>query len=212
MHQQMALPSAFAEAPVGPGISPWLTCSLIKPGLRLKMKQNAQRLQVKALLIQRALLFTCLCWRTLNNARERVHRRDVCRICCRTWSGDGTLLTLLHPLHPLGLSCFPQKQSWESVFTQSTGWWNNQLLWELGITESWNCLESQNHLDWERSLRSLNPTIPPALPISPLTMSPSAISRWLLDTSRDGDFTTALSSLTKAEQPFLWRIFPQYPI
>lgn len=44
----------------------------------------------------------------------------------------------------------------------------------------------------KKPLRASSPTIPPALPGPPLTMSPGATSTLVLDNSRDSDSTTEL--------------------
>ena len=54
--------------------------------------------------------------------------------------------------------------------------------------------ESQNHIGWKGPWRSSSPTVNLALAVSNYTISLSAMSMWLLNTSRDGDSTTALGS------------------
>ena len=55
-------------------------------------------------------------------------------------------------------------------------------------------LKSQNHLGWKGPWRSSSPTVNLALAVSNYTVSPSAMSTLLLNTSRDGDSTTSLGS------------------
>lgn len=150
----MALCSAFAEARWGPaarGFSLAYLHTLIHPVLRLKMTQNAQRFQIRALLIQRES--SPFHMHLLEDA-EQCQGESSQEKCLQDllqemgWRWGSSPPSCIHHLHVhLASPVSPRSKARKACSPKAQTYRNNQLLRELRVTESQNCLESQNHLD-----------------------------------------------------------------